>query len=108
MYDQLRSFVDSFDFEALMVFFTTITVNDLIVNPYVLVPVIIIIGLISYNKTAYIGQQLLLYVPAVAYLFITVIILKNDNITATGPFLMAMVAFFLVAGWFIWTKLLGD
>lgn len=108
MGEQLKTFVETFNFTMLMNWATNVSVGELLLNPFVLVPLVILIGLMNYPKTAYLGQQLLLYVPAAGYLFVTFVILRNDSITNTGPFILAMGAFFLIVGWFIWTRLLGD
>lgn len=108
MIDQIKSFIDTFTFDMLMNWLTNASVGETLLNPFVLVPLVILIGLMSYSKTAYLGQQLLLYVPAALYLFVTFVILRNDSITNTGPFILSMGAFFLIIGWFIWTRLLGD
>jgi len=108
MGDSFQLFLDTFTFDKLMMFLSNASIGDIALNPFVLIPLLIIIGLISYPKTTYIGQNLLMYIPAIGFLFITGVILKNDSITNTGPFIMAMVSFFMIIGWFIWTKLLGD
>ncbi len=108
MIEQVKSFIDSYNFDMLMNWLNRADIGEVLLNPFVLVPIVLVIGLMSYSKTAYLGQQLLTYVPAILYLFVTFVILRNDSISNTGPFVMAMGAFFLIIGWFVWTRLLGD
>jgi hypothetical protein len=108
MVEQLKGFINTFTFDMLMNWFSNASLGETLLNPFVLGPIVIIIGLMSYSKTAYLGQQLVTYVPATLYLFVTFVILRNDVISNTGPFLMAMGAFFMIIGWFVWTRLLGD
>lgn len=108
MIEQLKVFVNTFNFDMLMNWLNNASVAETLLNPFVLGPIVIIIGLMSYSKTAYLGQQLVVYLPAMIYLFLTFVILRNDVISNTGPFIMAMGAFFLIIGWFVWTRLLGD
>lgn len=108
MVEQLKAFIDTYTFDMLMKWLMTVNIAELLLNPFVLVPIVVLIGMMSYSKTAYMGQQLVVYVPALLYLFVTFVILRNDSISNTGPFVMAMGAFFLIIGWFIWTRLLGD
>jgi hypothetical protein len=92
----------------LMNWLSNASIGETLLNPFVLVPLVALIGLMSYSKTAYLGQQLFLYVPAALYLFGTFVILRNDSISNAGPFILAMGAFFLIIGWFVWTRLLQD
>lgn len=108
MIEQVKSFIDTFTFDMLMNWISHASVGETLLNPFVLVPIVVVIGLMSYSKTAYLGQQLLTYVPAILYLCVTFVILRNDSISNTGPFVMAMGAFFLIIGWFVWTRLLQD
>ena len=108
MIEQVKSFINTYNFDMLMNWLTRVDIGELLLNPFVLVPIVIVIGLMSYSKTTYLGQQLLTYVPAILYLFLTFVILRNDSISNTGPFVMAMGAFFLIIGWFVWTRLLQD
>ena len=108
MEEQLRDFVETFNFSMLTSWVSHASIGETLLNPFVFVPVVVIIGLISYSKTSYLGQQLLVYVPATLYLAVTFVILRNDSISNVGPFIMAMGAFFLIIGWFVWTRLLQD
>ncbi|MBI5814823.1 MAG: hypothetical protein HZB29_04350 [Nitrospinae bacterium] len=108
MSEDIQYFIDHVTFDRLMTWITTMSIGDLILNPFVLVPVLVIVGLISYPKTTGLGQMLMMYVPAILYLGLTAAVLRNDSITNTGPFIMAILAFFMIVGWFVWTKLLGD
>ncbi|MBF0293394.1 MAG: hypothetical protein HQK86_14690 [Nitrospinae bacterium] len=108
MVEQLKGFVNTFNFDMLMNWLNHVSVAELLLNPFVLGPIVVIIGLMSYSKTAYLGQQIVVYLPAILYLSLTMVILRNDVISNTGPFIMAMGAFFLIIGWFVWTRLLGD
>lgn len=108
MVEQIKDFIHTFTFDMLVNWLTHASVGETLLNPFVFGPVVVIIGLMSYSKTAYLGQQLLLYIPGILYLFVTFVILSNDVISNAGPFLMAMGAFFIIVGWFIWTRLLGD
>lgn len=108
MVEKIKHFINTYDFDMLFNWLNTLDPITLLFNPYFIVPVVIILALVAYPKTSYLGQQLVLYVPAGLYIFVTVVILRNDSITEIGPFIMAMAAFFMIVGWLIWTKLLKD
>lgn len=103
---KLRYFVDNLDFDMLMTQITSASWIDILLNPLVLVFLVVTFALMSRNKTVYLGQQVVMYVPSVGFLLVTFVILKNDSITNTGPFIMAMTSFFIIIGWLIWTRLI--
>ncbi len=107
--ENVEYFIANYDFEMLMNWFTNVDPVAVILNPYVLVPLIIIVGMIMHPKTTTIGQNLVSAIPAIGYLFVTFVILKNDVISSIGPFIMAGVAFFGIIGFLVYTQLLkGD
>ena len=108
MVEQFKNFINTCNFDTLINWFNRASIADTLLNPFVLAPILLVIGLLSYHKTVYLGQQLLTYVPATLYLFLTFVVLRNDSISNIGPFIMGMGAFFLIIGWFVWTRLLSD
>jgi len=107
MGEDIKYFIDNGDFEMLMNWFNAADPVEVLTNPFVLIPLVAIIGMVIYPTTSAIGQKLLLYVPAAGFLFVTGVVLSNDVISNTGPFLMALVSFFMIVGWLIWTQLLS-
>jgi len=105
--ENIKQFINTADFDTVFYWISNADLYTLL-NPYILIPIFIIFALIAYPKTSHLGQQLILYVPAGVYLFVTVIVLKNDSISEIGPFIMAMILFFMIIGWLIWTRLLND
>ena len=106
--EKFKHFINTYDFDTFFNWLTNVDPVALLMNPYVFVPILIILALIAHPKTSYLGQKLVIYVPVSIYLFVTFVILRNDSISNTGPFIMAMAAFFMIVGWLIWTKLLND
>ncbi|VAX19678.1 hypothetical protein MNBD_NITROSPINAE01-1588 [hydrothermal vent metagenome] len=104
--ENLKYFYDNYDFDMLEAWFSVADPVAIALNPFVFVPVIIVFAMFYSNKTIDLAQRLIVYVPALGYLFVTFVILKNDIISGTGPFIMSMIAFFMIVGWLLWTKLL--
>ena len=73
----VKYFIENCDFDMLWDWLENADPVTVLLNPYVLVTIIALVGLISYHRTSYLGQQLVLYVPAVGYLFVTVVILRD-------------------------------
>ncbi|VAX25977.1 hypothetical protein MNBD_NITROSPINAE02-1646 [hydrothermal vent metagenome] len=108
MIKNIRYFIDNYTFDMLMKWAENADPIAVLLNPAILATIVIVFGLTAYQKTTYLGQQLILYLPAVGYLFVTIVIAKNDNISDAGPFFLAITSFFMVIGWLIWTRLLRN
>ncbi|VAX17105.1 hypothetical protein MNBD_NITROSPINAE03-2023 [hydrothermal vent metagenome] len=106
--ENFKYFIDNYDFDMLFEWINNADWLVVLMNPYVLVPIIIVLGLMFYPKTSAFGQNALIIIPAIGYLFVTFVILKNDIISSIGPFIMAGVAFFGIVGTLIYTQLLKD
>lgn len=106
LWSHIKYFMDNCDFDMLITWLTTVDPVTVILNPYVLIPIIVIVGLTFYPATSEFGQNLVIYSPIGIYLFVTAVILKNDVISSIGPFLMGMTAFFMIAGLIIWHQFL--
>ncbi len=106
--EKLKYFINNYDFEMLMEWLSAANPVDVLMSPYVFIPIIILLALLISPKTTEVGQKLVMYLPAVGYLFVTGVVLKNDVISNTGPFLMGIVAFFIICGWLIYTNFLSS
>lgn len=107
--ENIEYFIANYDFEMLMDWFSNVDPVSVILNPYVLVPLIIIVGMVLHPKTSAIGQNLVFAIPAIGFLFVTFVILRNDVISSIGPFIMAGISFFGIIGFLVYTQLLkGD
>ncbi|MBF0169468.1 MAG: hypothetical protein HQK87_00020 [Nitrospinae bacterium] len=106
--DQLKYFWNTYDFDRVMSWIGTALRDPLgtLMNPWILAPIVIIIGLFVNQKTAGLGQKLIIGVPAIGYLFITLTVLHNDSISQPGPFMMGLGAMLIIVGWFIWDRLM--
>ena len=101
-------FIDNYDFDMLVEWISNADWGVVLMNPYVLVPIVIIVGMMLHPKTTAIGQGALIVIPAIGFLFVTFVILRNDIISNIGPFLMAGVCFFGIVGTLIYTQLLKN
>lgn len=99
-------FIDNYDFEMLTEWLSNADWVVVFTNPYVLVPIVIVVGMMMFPKTTAIGQSALIVIPAVGFLFVTFVILSNDEISNIGPFIMAGTSFFMIVGTLIYTQLL--
>ncbi|HEB71183.1 MAG TPA: hypothetical protein ENI77_01000 [Nitrospirae bacterium] len=106
--ENFKYFIDNYDFDMLFEWVNNADWLVVLMNPYVLAPLVLIIAMMMHPKTTAIGQNALIIIPAVGYLFVTFVILKNDIISSIGPFIMAGIAFFGIVGTLIYTQLLKD
>ncbi len=104
--ENIKYFYANCDFDLLMNWLERADPVEVLLNPFVLGPLLIVIGLTAYSRTSELGQKLIIYIPTTGYLFVTFVILKNDNISSPGPFILAITSFFIIFGWLIWTRLL--
>ncbi len=110
MVENIKYFINNYDFDMLMAWISKASEDPLgvMLNPWILIPVVIVVGMMAHPKTTELAQWLVSYVPAVGYLFVTGVVLSNDVISNIGPFVMAMAAFFMIIGWLIYTQLLNN
>lgn len=106
--ENFKYFIDNYDFDMLYEWIANADWVVVFTNPYVLVPLLIVVGMMFYPKTSAFGQTLLIVIPCIGYLFVTFVVLKNDIISNIGPFVMAGFAFFGIVGTLLYTQLLKD
>ncbi len=106
----LKYFFNNGDFDMVMRWVNHAVSDPVsaVMNPFILVPLLISVGLMFSPKTTGMAQQMILYIPTLVFLGTTFVVLRNDSISDTGPFSMALVSFFIIIGWLIWTQLLSD
>ena len=104
----LKYFINNCDFEMLSEWLAIAKPAEVLLNPYVLIPIIVVLGLLISPKTTELGQKLIMYIPAVGYLFVTGVVLRNDVVSNTGPFIMGIIAFFIITGWLIYTNFIAS
>lgn len=108
MLEQLQKFWRDGDFATLTEWISKVDPIELITDPVIAgyIVLIIVMNFIDYTKGM--SQILAYYTIPVLFIFATVVILKNDQITSAGPFSMAIASLFMVVGWFVWAKMLRD
>lgn len=106
--ENLEYFIDNYDFDMLVEWISNADWVVVFTNPYVLAPIIILVALMLHPQTTAFGQSAMIAIPAIGYLFVTFVILKNDIISNIGPFVMAGFAFFGIVGTLLYTQLLKD
>jgi len=104
----IRNFIETGDFDTIMEFYRSTDISELIAMPAVFVPLILIVGLLAHPKTTYLGQKLMIWIPCLVWVGTTVVILKNDVISNTGPFIMGLVSFFIIIGYLIYSQLMAN
>ena len=103
----LKSFLDTFDFDALMRFFQNGEYMQLLHNPVVLGIGALVLLLIAIPKTRDFGTMLVGY-GAIGLLYgVGGIVLKNSVISQPGPFILMAILAFGAVGWFIWNNILN-
>lgn len=103
----LRTFLNTFDFAALMQFLQTGQYMQLLQNPVVLGVGGLLLALIAIPKTREFGTMLAGY-GAIGLLYgVGGIVLKNSVISQPGPFILMAILAFGAVGWFIWKNILN-
>ncbi len=103
----LRTFINTFDFAALMQFLQTGQYMQLLQNPVVLGVGGLLLALIAIPKTREFGTMLAGY-GAIGLIYgVGGIVLKNSVISQPGPFILMAILAFGAVGWFIWKNILN-
>lgn len=103
----LSSFLNTFDFAALMQFFQAGQYMQLLQNPVVLGIGGLLLLLIAIPKTREFGTMLVGY-GAIGLIYgVGGIVLKNSVISQPGPFILMAILAFGAVGWFIWNNILN-
>ncbi len=102
----LNSFLNTFDFAALMQFFQTRQYMLLIQNPVVLGALGLLLLLIAIPKTRELGATLATYGAIGLVYGVGGIVLKNSVISQPGPFILLAILAFMAIGYFIWANIL--
>ncbi len=103
----LKTFLDTFDFAALMQFFQTGQYMQVLENPVVIGVVALVLVLIAVPKTRDFGTMLAGY-GAIGLIYgVGGIVLKNSVISQPGPFILMAILAFAAVGWFIWKNILN-
>ena len=101
-----NTFINTFDFDALMRFFQTRQYMALAVNPVVLGVAALVLVLTAVPKTRDFGTMLITY-GAVGLIYgVGGIVLKNSVISQPGPFILLAILAFGAIGYFIWSNIL--
>ena len=108
MIESLKKFWEKGDFDYLMGALGSIDPFVLITNPIVIGIIVILVAMTLVQATSGLAKMIIFYAGPVAYLLATIVVLKNDNISDIGPFIMGLGAVFFSVGWFIWVKMLRD
>lgn len=106
--ENVKYFMANYDFDMVYEWISNADWMVVLMNPYILVPVIILVGMLMHPKTTGIAQMAVMVIPAVGFLFVTFVILSNDSISNFGPFIMAGISFFGIVGYLIWSQLLNN
>ncbi len=101
-----RQFVDSFDFDQLMRFFSSEAYMDVIKNHVFIVVAAVYLALIAYHKTRGFGTKALAYTVVFLIYGTAAVVIKNSHITDLGPFLLLLVLSLAAAVYVIFTRLI--
>lgn len=101
-----NTFLNTFDFAALMRFFETRQYMELIQNPLVLGVGALLVALIAIPKTRELGTMLVTYGAIGTVYGVGGIVLKNSVISQPGPFILLALLAFGAIGYFIWSNIL--
>lgn len=101
------SFLNTFDFAALMRFFQDGEYMQLLHNPIVLGIGGLLLLLIAVPKTREFGTMLVGYGAIGLVYGVGGIVLKNSVISQPGPFILMAILAFGAVGWFIWNNILN-
>lgn len=100
-----RHFVDSFDFDQLMLFFTSAAYMDVVKNHVFIVVAAVYLALIAWQKTRSFGTRALTYTVLFLMYGTAAVVIKNSRITDIGPFLLLLLLSLGTAGYLIFTRL---
>jgi len=106
--ENIKQFIATGDFDTVMEFLRTADPAEVIMMPPVLIPLVLTIGMMFHPKTVYFGQKIMMWFPALLWLSVSAVVLKNDDISNTGPFLLGLVSFFIVVGYLIYSQLMAS
>ncbi len=102
-----NTFWNTFDFNALMVFFNAGQYMQLLMNPLVLGGIALLLVLIALPKTREVATSAAGYLLVGLVYGVGGVVLKNSVISQPGPFIIFVILFFGAIGYVIWTKLLN-
>ena len=108
MSERLKQFWEKGDFDYLIDVLGSIDPSELITSPIVIGIIVILVAMTLVKATSGLAKMIIFYAGPVAFLLATIVVLKNDNISDIGPFIMGLCAVFFLVGWFIWVKMLRD
>jgi hypothetical protein len=106
--ENLKQFIERTDFDVLWAWLQNFNPAEVITMPAVFIPLAILIGILAHPQTSYLGTRVLLWVPPLVWIFVTVVVLKNDLISNVGPFILALVSFFIIIGYIVYSQLLAN
>ncbi|MBI3581670.1 MAG: hypothetical protein HY098_06300 [Nitrospinae bacterium] len=101
-----RHFVDTFDFDQLMRFFSSEAYMNVIHAPVFIGVAVVFLGLIAFEKTRAFGTKALVYTVVLLIYGTGAVVLKNSRITDIGPFLLMLTLSLAAVGYVIFTRLI--
>jgi len=106
--DNLKDFWEHGDFSYVMAFIQKLDPAELIVQPHIFIPLAILIGLLAHPATSYLGQKMLMWMIPLTWIGVTIVVLRNDIISNIGPFILALVSFFIIVFYIIYSQLMAN
>jgi intracellular septation protein A len=103
----LRHFVDTFNFEQLMLFFTSGQYQEVLHSKILLGVGLTFAALIAIPKTRALGTMALFYAAVGLVYGVGGVVIKNSNVSEIGPFLLMLSLALSLVGYFAWKNLLG-
>lgn len=101
-----NTFLNTFDFDALMAFFNQGAYMGLLQNKVVWGVGAILIALIAVPKTREAGATIITWGAVGGFYFVCGVAVKNSVISKPGPFVLLMTMAFGAIGYLVWTKLI--
>ncbi|MDH5638642.1 MAG: hypothetical protein OEZ04_09130 [Nitrospinota bacterium] len=106
--ENIKQFIETGNFSTVREFLNTADPVEVLMMPPVFLVIVITIGLMFHPKTTHMGQKLLVWIPALLWLGVTGVVLKNDSISNIGPFILGIVSFFIVIGYMVYSQLMAS
>ena len=106
MLEDVMAFYENYDFDMVLDWLMNTDLVPVVSQPVIAGPLVLVVVMLLIPKTSAIAQGIIVYVPVAGFFFVSATVLHNDEITNVGPFILALSCFFIVVGWFIYTKML--
>ena len=107
MKEKFMNFYSTFNMDDLIDYVLGLDFIEILTNPIVVAPIIVLIGLSIYRRNwGFTIKKTLTYTFFFGYIFLCVVVVKNSDISEASTFLLFLSVFFLVVGTWVYKYLI--